>query len=132
MAIIFVHRIPKGAVWLVQDVLRVVILPEPMVDSIQSDIHELEIVPLLLFQQIPHDLELRAAHGEDLVAEPGLVIATEALDIDRIMADQLANLWRQFRRVREDVLVGIWRQETTHGDPVNSPGRITRRNADDD
>ena len=88
----------ERAVGLVQDVLGVVVLPEPVVDAVQPDVDELEIVPLLVLEQVPHDLELRAAHGEDLVAEPGLVVGAEALDVDRIMAHQLADFSARVRR----------------------------------
>ena len=71
---------------------------------------------------MPDHAELRAAHGEDLVAEPGLVVASESLDIDRIMADQLANFVGKLGGVSEDIFVGIWRQKAAHGDPIDSSG----------
>ena len=98
-----------------QDVLRVVVFPEAVMDPVQPDVDEVEIVPLLGREQVPHHLELGAAHGEDLVAEPGLVVGAETLHVDRVVADELADLVRKLGRVREDILVGIGRQEAAHG-----------------
>ena len=86
------HRIAKRAVRLVQNMLRVVIFPETVVDPILADVDKLEIVPRLGGEQVPDHLELGAAHGEDLVTKPGLVAGSETLNVDRIMAHQLANL----------------------------------------
>ena len=47
VAVIVVDRVAERAIGLVQDVLRVVILPEPVVDPVQPDVDEVEIVPLL-------------------------------------------------------------------------------------
>ena len=111
VAIVFMNRIAEWAVRLVQHVLGVVVLPEPMMNSVQPDVDKLKIVPFLGFEQVPHDLKLRAAHGEDFVAKPGLVVAAKSLDVDRVMADQLADLIRQLGRMSKYVLVSIRRQE---------------------
>ena len=92
----------------------------------------MEIIPRLGRKQVPHHLELGAAHGEDLVAQPGLVVASETLHVDRIVAHELADLFRELGRVREDILVGIRRQETAHADAVDPPRRVAGRNSDDD
>ena len=76
-----------------EDVLGVVVFPEPVVDAVEPDIDEMEIVPLLVLEQVTYDLELGPAHGEDLVAKPGLVVGSKALDVDRVMADELADLF---------------------------------------
>ena len=130
--VIVVDRLAERAIRLVQDVLGVVVLPEPVVDPVQPDVDEVEIVPLLGLEQVAHDLELSPAHGEDLVAEPGLVVGAEALDIDRVVAHQLADLVRELGRMSEDVLVGVGRQEAAHGEPVDPARGISRRHADDD
>ena len=39
--------------------------------------------------------------------------------VHRVMADQLADLVGELGRMREDVLVGIGRQEAAHGQPVD-------------
>ena len=81
---------------------------------------------------MPHDLELRAAHGEDLVAEPGLVVGAEPLDVDRIMADQLADLSDSSGGCVKTFLSvsGVRKQPTEI--PLIRRGGIARRNADDD
>ena len=115
-----------------QNVLGVVIFPEAVMHPILADIDKVEVVPRLGREQVPHHLELGAAHGEDLVAQPGLVVGSKTLHVDRIVADELANLLRKLGRVREDILVCIRRQEAAHGDAVDLARRIARRNADDD
>ena len=82
--------------------------------------------------QVPHDLELRPAHGEDRVAEPGLVVGAEAVGVHRVVAHQLADLVRELGRMREDVLVGVGREEAAHGQPVDPARGVSRRHADDD
>ena len=132
MAVIVVDRFAERAVGLVQNVLRVVILPEAVMHPVLADIDKVEIVPLLGREQVPHHLELGAAHGEDLVAEPGLVVGAKTLHVDRIVADELANLLRKLGRMREDILVCIRCQEAAHGDAVDPARRVAWRNADDD
>ena len=115
-----------------QDVLRVVVLPEPVVDAVQADVDELEVIPLLGLDQVPDDLELRPAHREDRVAEPGLVVGAEAGDVDRVVAHQLADLVGELGGMGEDVLVGVGREEAAHGQPVDLARRVSGRHADDD
>ncbi len=132
VAVVVVHRLLERRIRLVQDVLRVVVLPEPVMDPVEPDVNEVEVVPLLGPDQMPDDLELRPAHGEDRVAEPGLVLGAEARGVHRVVAHQLADLVGELGRVREDVLVGIGREEAAHGQPVDLPRGIAGRHADDD
>ncbi len=60
-----------------------------------------------------------------------LLSLRKPLDVDRIMADQLADLLGELGGVSEDIFVGIWRQEAADGDPVDPSGRIAWRNADE-
>ena len=55
-----------------------------------------------------------------------LLSRPEALHIDRIMADELADLVGELGRVREDVFVGIRRQEAAHRDAVDLARRDSR------
>ena len=92
VSVVVADHVLERAVGLVQDVLGVVVLPEAVLEPVQADLDELEVIPLLVPEEVPHDLEVLAAHGVDLVLEPGLVVGPEVLDVDRIRTDEPLDL----------------------------------------
>src|SRR5208283_5288358 len=132
MPVVIVDGLAEGTVGNMQHVLGVVILPEPMMNPVQADVDVLEIVPRLSLQKMTHHAKLSAAHREDLIAKPALVIGPEALDIDGIVGHQPANLLGKLRGMCEDIAICIRRQEAAYGDPVDATWRITRWHTDDD
>src|SRR5262249_15272797 len=107
-----------------EDVFRVVVLPESVLDAIQADLDKLKIVPLGLPEIVPHDLKVLAAHRVDLVKEPALVLGPEVLDVDRVFADDAGDLTRNTRRMSVVAPGCIGSQEAADGDPVDLAGGV--------
>ena len=110
---------------LVEHVLRIVVLPEAVVHAVEADLDELEVVPLRVLQEVPHDLEMLAAHRVDLVLEPLLVAGAKSLDVDRILADQRGDLRLRRGRMRVDVRGGVGGEKAAHADAVHLARRET-------
>jgi hypothetical protein len=102
-----------------------------VVHAVEADLDELEVVPLGLLHEVADDLEVLAAHRVDLVAEPGLVVGPEPLDVDGELADELLDLGADSRRMRVHILGRVGREEAADGDAVDL-ARGKRGDADDD
>src|SRR5205085_360101 len=113
------------------DVLLVIRIPKSVMHSVQANIHIVEVVPFLLRNQVTDHLPMLAAHGEDLLLEPGFVVGTKTGYVSGIVSDQFCNFLFDLGRMRELVRGRIWRQKTSDADAVDFARRKTWRHTDD-
>ena len=92
---------------LVQPVLGVVVLPEPVVKPVDADLDELEVVPLDRRHEVADHLEVLARHVVDLVQQPALVVGAKAFDVHRIRTDEPLDVLLHRRRIGVVVRVGV-------------------------
>lgn len=99
--------------------------------SIEPDINELEVIPGLRLQEVPHHAELCLTSGEDPLGQVIVNASLWTIDVHRVPADELSNFLGKLRRVSESDLVDVSRQETGDADSVDSPRRVRRWNSDE-
>ena len=109
----------------------IVVLPETVVHAVETDLDELEVVPLHAGHEMTHDPEMLARHVVDLVLQPGLVVGAEALDVHRVLTDQPRDLVLHRSRRGVVVLRGVGREKAADADAVDLSRRKARRHADD-
>ena len=84
--VIIADDVGIGTVRLVEHVLGIVVLPEPVVHPVQPDVHELEVVPLHAGEVMPYHGEQLPAHPEDFAAQPILLGGAEPLHVHLVLA----------------------------------------------
>ena len=129
--IVVADHLPIGVAGLEVPMAWVVILPEAVVDPIQADLHELEVVPPGVAQEVADHLEVLVGHGVDLLLQPVLAMGAKAAHVDRVVSDQLGDPLLNEGRVGVGAAGGVGSQETAHADALHPPGRIGRGHADD-
>ena len=113
-------------------VLFVKVIPEAMVHAVEADVHEMKVVPFVLFQQPMDHLPLLFTHFENFVFEPVFAVSAEVLNINRVFADELIYLGLERCRMCEVILCGVRGEKTPNADAIYSPRRIVWRHADND
>src|SRR5713226_7244311 len=108
------------------------IVPEAVMHTIETDVHEVEIVPFLLGQQPAHNRPLLAAHVENLFLEPVLLVGAKVFYVDRILSHQLVDLRFERGWVGKVILDRVRRKKTADADAVHPTWRIVRRHSGDD
>src|ERR1700687_397266 len=58
----------------------VVKLPEPVLNTIESDFDELEVLPVDVRHEIPNHLKVLPRHLIDLISQPHFVVAAKSTD----------------------------------------------------
>src|SRR2546430_17296930 len=95
--------------------------------AVQANIYEVEIVPHLLGKQVADHLPLLAAHLEDLLFEPILVIGSETGHVDGVFTHERGDLFLDLRRMREFIRRCIRREKAADAYAIyvsrREPGR---------
>ncbi len=117
----------------VVDVARVEVVPEAVVDAVHADVDEVEVVPVLVFEEVMDDFPLLATHFEYLFFEALLVVGAEVGDVDGIVtAGDLDDLGFQLGGMGELVFGGVGSEEAADADAVDLARGEVGRDADDD
>src|SRR2546430_17668180 len=97
--------------------------------AVQANIYEVEIVPHLLGKQVADHLPLLAAHLEDLLFEPILVIGSETGHVDGVFTHERGDLFLDLRRMREFIRRCIRREKAADAYAIYVSRRETGRAA---
>src|SRR5580700_4934309 len=100
--------------------------------AVKTDVHKMEVVPILLGNQPAHNLPLLTAHREDLVPEPVFPIGAEVLHIHGVLAYQFREPGLETCGISEVVLHCVRGEKTTDADTVDATRRIIWRHSDND
>ena len=130
--IVVPDHLAVGASWFMLWMKRVMVLPEAMVDTVQTDLHELEVVPLLRSKEMAYDLKVFVGHVQDLCVEPILVICPEVLHVYWIFSHQLSDPVRHVGRMCEEIDGRVGSKETPDPNPVHTEGGKGGRNSNED
>ena len=112
--------------------LGVEIIPEAVLHAIETDVDEMEVVPLLLGQQPAHYRPLLAAHVDNLLLEPVFLVGAKVFYVNRILAHEFVDLRFERGWIGEFIFDRVRRKKTADADAVHLPGRVIRRHSDDD
>src|SRR5262245_30415404 len=101
-------------------------------NPVQSDLDELEEIPVGMSKVVAHDLEVSGRSVAVLVEQTSLVSGSEAFDIDRVASHESPNLDAGFRRLGKGTPCRVGCEKAADGKPFDVARRIIRRNANDD
>ena len=108
------------------------IIPEAMVHAIETDVHEVEIVPFLLGEQPAHHGPLLPIHAENFLLEPVLPVGAKVFYVNRVLSHQFIDLGFERRWIGKVILDRVRGKKTANTYAVHPPRRIVRRHSDDD
>src|SRR2546425_9169490 len=95
MPIVITNDLLVGVGRLIVPVLRIMKLPKPTLDAVESHLDELEVGPLVLLLQVPYYRKLLTAHAIDSRFEPVFLVGARPRHIDWIVPYEVGNFLLQ-------------------------------------